>query len=167
MSDTIRPTSSKLRDPLVDGERHGHKAGPDTSREKTPNKRVIRLGDDAAQGVFGGEASQVSKEANEHIFGQAPAHLQNVVRRPDGWILTTDRQTGEVLEETDTQMCVHCQMHWPFKPGSGVQRGYCYRCNGLLCGKEFCMISCNPFEAVIELKEAEYREICRRIGISV
>jgi len=167
MSDLVRSSNERIRDSLVDGPAESGKDGrPSSTGEAVPSpgKRIIRLGETQEQEE---EPKEVQAQGAGQTFGQAPAHLRHTVRRPDGWTLTTDRQTGAVLEETDTQMCVHCQYHWQFKPGSGALRGYCYRCQGVLCGKEGCMLSCNPFEAVLEMKEAEYREFCRRVGIPV
>ena len=161
MSDLIRPTDREFRNPLVNGGHITDEGGSDSTSEEAPSQRIIRLGEAEGQ-----EESKEGQGAGQ-TFGQAPAHLRHTLRRPDGWTLTTDLQTGETLDESDTLMCVHCQFTWQFKPGSGVERGYCYRCNGVLCGKHSCMISCNPFEAVIELKEAEYRELRRRLGIPV
>ncbi len=166
MSNLIRPTDREFRDPLVNGEHASDEGKSETTREEapSPSQRIIRLGEAKGQGQ---EESKEEVQGAGPTFGQAPAHLTHTLRRPDGWTLTTDRQTGETLDETDTLMCVHCQFTWQFRPGSGVERGYCYRCNGVLCGKHSCMISCNPFEAVIEMKEAEYRELRRRLGIPV
>lgn len=166
MSNLIRPTDRERRDPLVNGGDTAVEITSTPTGASSPqgrSKRIIRIGDPEGQE----EPKEGQGQGAGQTFGQAPAHLTHTLRRPDGWTLTTDRQTGATLDETDTLMCVHCQFTWQFKPGSGIERGYCYRCNGVLCGKQSCMISCNPFEAVIELKEAEYREFCKRLGIPV
>ena len=62
---------------------------------------------------------------------------------------------GEV-EEYDTFTCPHCNGVCFIRPGSGTQRGYCFRCNLPTCGKERCM-SCIPFERKMEEMEARYR----------
>jgi len=62
---------------------------------------------------------------------------------------------GEV-EECDTYTCPHCNGVCFIRPGSGTQRGYCFRCNLPTCGKERCM-TCIPFERKMEEMEARYR----------
>lgn len=54
----------------------------------------------------------------------------------------------------DTKQCVHCGRHCVIVPGSGTRRGFCLDCNGFLCGNEYCMRNCTPFEARVELTEA-------------
>jgi hypothetical protein len=34
----------------------------------------------------------------------------------------------------ETQMCVHCNAHFPIQPGSGKIRGFCFSCMGAICG---------------------------------
>ena len=55
--------------------------------------------------------------------------------------------------EIETRMCQHCQMKWEYKPGSGTRRGYCSRCDGMLCGKDLCMRYCIPYMDRIEAME--------------
>lgn len=77
--------------------------------------------------------------------------LQHTVRKPKGHVFITDPDGG--VAEGDTLQCVHCQMHWVVRPGSGTKRGWCYRCNGPTCGKPQCMGRCVPFEKAMELAE--------------
>lgn len=58
----------------------------------------------------------------------------------------------------DTLQCVHCGMHWDRKPGSGTVRGWCWNCNGVLCGKEKCVTECKPLEKWLEEVESEERK---------
>ena len=118
-------------------------------------------------GGLGGILKSILKGRKTDIFARYETLREAVSGTMSQFYKARDRETGEVLEETDTLMCVHCQFTWRFKPGSGVERGYCYRCSGVPCGKDSCIISCNPFEAVIELQEAEYRELRKRLGIPV
>ena len=74
--------------------------------------------------------------------------------RVGGYAITTGGW-GEV-EEYDTFTCPHCNGVCFVRPGSGTQRGYCFRCNLPTCGKERCM-SCIPFERKMEEMEARYR----------
>lgn len=85
------------------------------------------------------------------LSGGAPAFPRATVRRPAGYV----RSDGppEVQEEGDTLQCVHCQMHWVVKPGSGTQRGFCFKCSGPTCGKQGCMDKCVPWEKMIEEME--------------
>ena len=55
--------------------------------------------------------------------------------------------------EGETRMCAHCQFKWQYSPGSGVRRGFCKRCNGLLCGQDLCMKYCIPYMSRIESME--------------
>ena len=74
--------------------------------------------------------------------------------RVGGYAITTG-VWGEV-EEYDTFTCPHCNGVCFIRPGSGTQRGYCFRCNLPTCGKERCM-SCIPFERKMEEMEARSR----------
>lgn len=47
-----------------------------------------------------------------------------------------------------TVSCVHCQYTWIYKPGSGKKRGWCYNCNGFICGPK--CIECIPYEKKLE-----------------
>ena len=38
----------------------------------------------------------------------------------------------------DLVCCVHCGYTWAWQPGSGRVRGFCMKCNGLLCGRKCC-----------------------------
>ncbi len=83
------------------------------------------------------------------------ALLRHTVRRPRGYLLVTDEE-GRTLDEGDTLMCVHCQYHWQVQPGSGAERGWCFRCGGPTCGKPRCDV-CVPFERALEEAEARSR----------
>ena len=71
--------------------------------------------------------------------------------KPSGYGVFTN--PDGTRREIETRMCQHCQMKWEYKPGSGTRRGYCMRCNGLLCGKPLCMKYCIPYIAKIEAIE--------------
>lgn len=88
-------------------------------------------------------------------FDQAPAHLKHTVRKPKGYILVTGPMGVE--DEGDTVQCVHCQMHWKVVPGSGRERGFCFNCFGVTCGKPACETKCVPAEKMIERMEAGAR----------
>jgi hypothetical protein len=38
----------------------------------------------------------------------------------------------------ETRQCVHCQFVWEYRPGSGVERGFCMHCHGLVCRRPEC-----------------------------
>lgn len=41
--------------------------------------------------------------------------------------------------EGEVRQCVHCQFLWEYKPGSGTRRGYCMKCQGLMCARPECI----------------------------
>lgn len=53
-------------------------------------------------------------------------------RRPSGHILVDDGH-GEVVV-ADTKHCVHCGAHWISVKDSGRIIGWCYGCDGYICG---------------------------------
>lgn len=55
---------------------------------------------------------------------------------------------------SETAQCVHCGSHEEIVHGSGKSRGYCPDCKGFVCGINYCMKYCSPFEARIEYSEA-------------
>lgn len=63
-------------------------------------------------------------------------------RKPDGWTKTTG-PFGEIVD-ADTLQCCHCGGHFEVVVGSGVERGFCKRCCGYVCGKPECMMFCVP-----------------------
>lgn len=57
--------------------------------------------------------------------------------KPNGYTVT---MTGDGLRvEGETRQCVHCQTMWTYQPGSGIQRGWCLRCNGYICAQPQCL----------------------------
>jgi len=75
--------------------------------------------------------------------------LKLVPRRSAGHtIVSTD--AGEIIEAATLQ-CVHCGGHWQVQPGSGKLRGFCFRCNGPVCGPG--CAECVPMEAMLEIME--------------
>lgn len=64
--------------------------------------------------------------------------------------------------------CAHCDYHWTPKPGSGIQRGFCTRCHGLVCGRPSCLkLGCTHWEQRLENMEAGRPLDFRRIIASV
>ena len=64
------------------------------------------------------------------------------VRKPKGQSFRYSLESDHV-GELDTLQCVHCQMHWEYKPGSGRVRSWCKSCDGPLCAeKPNCVYPC-------------------------
>lgn len=61
----------------------------------------------------------------------APDHLRI------GTLQTIPHDGGPTVTE-DLVCCVHCGYIWSWSPGSGRVRGWCMKCNGLLCGRKCC-----------------------------
>lgn len=55
---------------------------------------------------------------------------------------------GKLVAES--YQCVHCSGHWYPQKGSGIKRGYCRTCKGLVCGQPNCMGRCIPLEARLQ-----------------
>ena len=68
--------------------------------------------------------------------------------KPSNYFVSQDQFGRKV--ETEGRMCSHCGCRWEYQPGSGTRRGYCKRCNGVLCGQDLCMKYCVPYMARIE-----------------
>lgn len=83
-----------------------------------------------------------------------PGSLSRVPTRARGYVVLIDNETGKVLDEGETLMCAHCQKHWVVRPGSGITRGWCFRCAGPTCGKQPCVTGCTPFEVALEVMES-------------
>ena len=73
------------------------------------------------------------------------------VEKIAGAVMIDGQQTAETLR------CCHCGMHWERQPGSGTVRGYCMKCNAVICGNPSCMRECKPFEKWCEEVEAAER----------
>lgn len=78
----------------------------------------------------------------------------HTVGHPHGYI-RREHASG-LVEEADAMVCVHCQFTWRYQPGSGRERGWCFRCGAVTCGATACM-TCVHFERRIELIEAGAR----------
>jgi len=81
--------------------------------------------------------------------------------KADGYVCIVDPDRPTV--ETDTLMCVHCNKHWTTQPGSGRQRGWCFKCAGPHCGAPRCW-TCTPIEAQVEAYYARQR-LAQAIGL--
>jgi hypothetical protein len=95
---------------------------------------------------------------NEHV---APAHSKV------GTITETPHDGGRPIT-SDLVCCVHCGYIWVFRPGSGKRRGFCYRCNGFLCGHAACVaLGCRHWMHDIENMEKGRPEGTRPVAVSV
>jgi hypothetical protein len=69
----------------------------------------------------------------------------------------TKDDKGRLLEQ-EYRQCSHCQTSWIYHKGSGTQRGLCYHCNGLLCGRRECMMmDCLPFWDTAQERNKKYK----------
>lgn len=82
--------------------------------------------------------------------------LERADRHETGIITITDRVTGKMISEGNVRTCCHCGFIWKHKPGSGILRGYCQKCDAFSCGKQSCW-DCYPKEQQIEDMEAVVR----------
>ena len=76
---------------------------------------------------------------------------REAVRRPHGSFQILDPATNSPLEG-DTLQCCHCGAHWIPIKGSGIQRGWCRKCNAVTCGKPLCHV-CIPQEKQLRIIE--------------
>jgi len=56
--------------------------------------------------------------------------------KPNGYFVTADGNGHKI--EGESRQCVHCQYTWEYHPGSGIQRGYCLKCDGFMCARPEC-----------------------------
>ena len=56
--------------------------------------------------------------------------------KPSGYFVTTDGNGVRI--EGETRQCGHCQFTWEYVPGSGNQRGWCMKCNSIVCARPEC-----------------------------
>lgn len=85
------------------------------------------------------------------IFGTDYTNVSSKQER--GQIILTDSFNAWPDAYAATRQCAHCQMHWQHRPGSGIQRGFCLRCNAVTCGKRQCETRCEPWERGLERME--------------
>lgn len=71
------------------------------------------------------------------------------VNRPSGAILLDGQHVA------DTVQCKHCGGHFVMRKGSGITRGWCTRCDGVVCGPQ--CAACTPMEKRLDQAEARAR----------
>jgi len=70
--------------------------------------------------------------------------LKHTTRKPKSIITIDDPEFNQQIQ-METKCCCHCRQHWVLKPGSGVTRGYCFKCGDVTCGRKACG-TCVPYE---------------------
>jgi hypothetical protein len=65
------------------------------------------------------------------------------MQKPSGTIFV------DGFEVATTLQCCHCGNHFVSIRGSGIQRGFCLKCQAVTCGSPECHI-CVPFEKWLE-----------------
>lgn len=73
------------------------------------------------------------------------AHLLRLAQRQPAGVILISTPDGKV-RDMDTVRCAHCGTHWVPEPGSGRERGWCFRCAALTCGREPCETTCQTVE---------------------
>lgn len=77
-----------------------------------------------------------------------------VAKKPSGAIIIDGHHVA------DTVKCVHCGHNWIPIVGSGVKRGWCNNCNGLLCGGHECF-ECKDFRKKMDEYEKGLLKVLR------
>lgn len=85
--------------------------------------------------------------------------LQHTDRRAErvGQITVLDADHSTIFEGS-MRNCCHCEMVWTYRPGSGINRGFCLKCERHTCGKDVCFI-CYPAEQRLEDMERAARKL--------
>ena len=85
-----------------------------------------------------------------------PYFLQRAQRKAAGAAIIFDPEVNSGNEQNhDTLRCPHCGGHFVPEPGSGRRRGWCFKCQALLCATAECNDTCDPIEAKLDRWEAE------------
>jgi hypothetical protein len=79
----------------------------------------------------------------EELVGGEP----EFVRKPSGYILMDGKEVAHTLQ------CGHCGAHWVPIKGSGRVRGFCSKCNKVLCGAEKCLRYHIPIEVQLDFQD--------------
>lgn len=77
------------------------------------------------------------------------------LNREAGYIEIVDPGSDTPLLRERTYKCVHCGCHRQIVRGSGEVHGFCYRCNGFICGAK--CLECVPEEMMLEIMEGTRR----------
>ena len=73
--------------------------------------------------------------------------------RGSATLISTPYEGGREVQ-ADMVQCSHCGYNWRYVPGSGRRRGWCWRCNGLCCGRKVCNArGCVTMEQELDLIE--------------
>jgi hypothetical protein len=79
-------------------------------------------------------------------------------RRYGGTILVNGEEVACTLQ------CCHCGGHWIPVRGSKTVRGFCFRCNGPICGP--CCVECVPAERQLEILEGTRQPGAVSVGVN-
>ena len=77
--------------------------------------------------------------------------MSKLRRTEHGTATYSDPGADRPILEVATQMCCHCGGHFVVQPGSGVLRGWCMNCSGVVCGPG--CFECIPTEVLLESME--------------
>jgi hypothetical protein len=69
--------------------------------------------------------------------------------RESGLLTLYDPGADKPISEIPTTKCVHCGGAFQIVPNSGKLHGFCYNCNGIVCGPG-CAGKCVPEEQLLE-----------------
>lgn len=85
--------------------------------------------------------------------------------RAAGYMSIVDPESPIV--EADTLQCVHCGRHWKMKPGSGNVRGFCFNCNGPVCGPKCaeCVPASQMYDNLAAGRPANHRPVTGPVKI--
>lgn len=79
-----------------------------------------------------------------------------------GLITYFDPGSDKPVAQVRTHRCCHCGGHFPFGPGQTKGRGWCFRCNGAVCGAG--CAECVPMEAQLEIAEGTRNPTAVSVG---
>jgi len=82
---------------------------------------------------------RLGRRKSIEFYSEAKSPLSTGSRRSNGAFLVDGVQVA------DTMQCVHGGEHFPYVRGSGTERSFCLKCNGITCGHPM-HSECVPFE---------------------
>lgn len=82
-----------------------------------------------------------------------------------GHFTISDPGSDKPYAVVKTVQCCHCGAHFPFGPGYTKDRGFCFKCNGPICGAR--CLECVPMEAQLEIMEGTRNPTAVTVGGSL
>lgn len=73
--------------------------------------------------------------------------------KPSAYFATADGDGHKI--EGECRQCVHCQFTWEYRPGSGIERGYCLMCGGFICARPECLMQ---QKQLIDIMQQRYNQ---------